>query len=119
MILSYPWIKAILQYYLDAVGCGNNMQSPGTPLPLDFALTMEVRSNTSKKGSATSYRIQPWLCFLHGSLIYLSVTRVDILHTVNKLAKLIQKPGRIHFLAINHVLRNLWDDLFFWSIFLQ
>jgi hypothetical protein len=44
-----------------------------------------------------------------GSLIYLGMTRVDIVYAVNKLAKFTHKPGRIHFEAIVHLLRYLRD----------
>jgi hypothetical protein len=49
-----------------------------------------------------------YLCCI-GSFLYLSVTRVDSLHIVNKLAKFMHKPGPDCLLAFIHVLRYLQD----------
>jgi hypothetical protein len=74
---------------------------------------MEDRSNTSEEAAqlAAEFNLKYTSCI--GSLIYLLVTRADIFYTANKLAKFMQKPGRIHFLAIIDVLRYLWDELYF------
>jgi hypothetical protein len=45
-----------------------------------------------------------------GSLIYLSMTRMDIIYTVNKLAKFTHRPGKVHFAGLLHLLRYLRDN---------
>jgi hypothetical protein len=47
-----------------------------------------------------------------GSLIYLGMTRTDILYAVNKVAKFTKHPGRKHFDALIHVLRYLRDNTY-------
>jgi hypothetical protein len=44
-----------------------------------------------------------------GSLIYLGMTRVDIMYAINKLAKFTHKPGKMHFDALIHLLWYLRD----------
>jgi hypothetical protein len=61
----------------------------------------------SSKQLATEYNINYASCV--GSLIYLGMTRVDIVFAVNKLAKFTHKPGRLHFEAMIHLLRYLRD----------
>jgi hypothetical protein len=34
-----------------------------------------------------------------GAHIYLALTRMDIIHAVNKLAKFTRHPGKVHFMA--------------------
>jgi hypothetical protein len=62
---------------------------------------------TSSKQLAIEYNIDYASCV--GSLIYLGMTRVDILYAVNKLAKFTHKPGKVHFEAMIHLLRYLRD----------
>jgi hypothetical protein len=45
-----------------------------------------------------------------GSLIYLGMTRCDIVYAVNKLAKFTRLPGRVHFDVLLHLLRYLRDN---------
>ena len=57
-----------------------------------------------------------------GILLYLTMTRLDILHAANQLARVVHNPGSAHVLALDHLLRYLagtsnlafvigeWDD---------
>jgi hypothetical protein len=45
-----------------------------------------------------------------GSLIYLALTRTDIIYAVNNLAKITRNPGKKHFEALIHLLRYLRDN---------
>jgi len=79
------------------------------PLPSEFTPLMADRGvdETSSKQLAIEYNIDYASCV--GSLIYLGMTRVDILYAVNKLAKFTHKPGKVHFEAMIHLLRYLRD----------
>jgi hypothetical protein len=98
------YCKSVLKRYLDSVGHPNNIQPHNTPLPLEFSPTTQDSSATLEDAHqlSTEFNLDYASCI--GSLIYLSVTCVDILHAVNKLAKFMQRLGRNHFIALIHVL---------------
>jgi hypothetical protein len=81
-----------------------------TPLALDFVLTSDDCSadEETAKRLEKEYNIDFASCV--GSLIYLGMTRCDIVHAVNKLAKYTRQPGQNHFEALLHVLRYLRDN---------
>ncbi len=78
------------------------MPSDFTPSAADCSV-----DDASSRQLAVEYNIDYASCV--GSLIYLGMTRVDIVYAINKLAKFTHKPGRIHFEAMVHLLRYLQD----------
>jgi len=104
------YYKAIVKKYLESAGCAKNVRQHDTPLPSGFVPTTDDCSSTDQESNklATSFNIDFASCI--GSLIYLSMTRTDIIYAVNKLAKYTRKPGKVHFEALLHLLRYLRDN---------
>jgi hypothetical protein len=94
---------------LDTAGTKKVLAVHSTPLPSEFAPSAADCGvdNASSKQLSVEYNIDYASCV--GSLIYLGMTRVDIVYAVNKLAKFTHKPGRVHFKAMLHLLRYLQD----------
>jgi hypothetical protein len=90
------YCQSLIKKYLDTAGTKRDVTIHTTPLPSGF-----VREE---------YNIGYASCI--GSLIYLGMTRTDILYAVNKVAKFTKHPGRKHFDALIHVLRYLRDNIY-------
>jgi len=103
------YCAAIVKKYLDVAGAPKVDRVHSTPLPLEFIPTSDDCSTdeTAAKILESEYNLDS-SCI--GSLIYLRMTRCDIVHAVNKLAKYTRMPGRNHFEALLHVLRYLRDN---------
>jgi hypothetical protein len=103
---------SILRKYLDTAGCKRDTSSTPTPLPLDFVPSSEDCSDNDEMVAQleAEYNIQYSSCI--GSLIYLTMTRSDIIYAVNKLAKFSRSPGRVHFDVLIHLLRYLRDHTY-------
>jgi hypothetical protein len=104
------YCKSIVRKYLETAGCAKNLRQHDTPLPSGFIPTADDCS--AKEEDAKELELQYNIDFAScvGSLIYLGMTRTDILYAVNKLAKYTRRPGRNHFEAILHLLRYLCDN---------
>jgi hypothetical protein len=104
------YCRAIVQKYLDTAGCAKNTRQHDTPLPSGFIPTSNDCGTTDAEFAelTTTFNIDFVSCI--GSLIYLSMTRTDIIFAVNKLAKYMRKPGKVHFEALIHLLRYLRDN---------
>jgi hypothetical protein len=104
------YCNSILKKYLESVGCKNVSRKHTIPLPCDFVPTSEDCSETEEKAAILmdEYKLDYASCI--GSLIYLSQTHSDIIFAVNKLARYMQKPGKIHIEALVHLLRYLRDN---------
>jgi hypothetical protein len=101
--------QSIVKKYLETAGTKKVVTVHSTPLPSDFipsVVDCSVDESLSQQ-LAVEYNIDYASCI--GSLIYLGMTRVDIIFAVNKLAKFTHKPGKIHFEALIHLLRYLRD----------
>jgi hypothetical protein len=103
---------SIVKKYLETAGCKRDWKAHTTPLPLDFIPSAEDCSKDEEAAKVLSkeYNIDFASCV--GALIYLTMTRTDILHAVNKLAKFTRKPGRSHFEVMVHILRYLRDNTY-------
>jgi hypothetical protein len=103
------YCQSIVKKYLETAGTKKVLTVHSTPLPSDFIPSVADCSvnETSSQQLAVEYNIDYASCI--GSLIYLGMTRVDIIFAVNKLAKFTHKPGKIHFNALIHLLRYLRD----------
>jgi hypothetical protein len=101
------YCTAIVKKYLDVAGAPKVERVHNTPLPLEFVPTSDDCSadEAAAKTLESEYNIDFTSCV--GSLIYLGMTRCDIVHAVNKLAKYTRLPGRNHFEALLHVLQYL------------
>jgi hypothetical protein len=104
------YCMALVKKYLDVAGAPKVDRLHATPLALDFVPTSDDCSADEEiaKRLEQEYNIDFASCI--GSLIYLGMTRCDIVHAVNKLAKYTRQPGRNHFEALLHVLRYLRDN---------
>ncbi len=105
------YCMSILKRYLETAGCPNNTRCHPTPFALDFTPSADDNSTTEEEARTLSmeYNIDFATCV--GSLIYLALTKTDIiLYAVIKLAKITRNPGRKHFEAIIHLLRYLMDN---------
>jgi hypothetical protein len=104
---------SLVKKYLDGAGCKNVSRYHATPLPLDFIPTSDDNSKSEEDmlKLQEEYKLDFASCV--GALIYLALTRVDIAHAVNKLAKFTRLPGENHYNALLHVLRYLRDHSFF------
>jgi hypothetical protein len=101
---------SIIKKYLDPAGAKKVTHSHTTPLPMDFvpmADDCSIDDGTSEK-LIVEYNLHYTSCI--GSLIYLAMTRTDIIYAINKLAKFSRRPGKVHFEALLHVLRYLRDN---------
>jgi len=76
------------------------------PLPSGFVPTSDdcATTETESKELDFSYNVDYASCI--GSLIYLSMTRTDIIYSVNKLAKDKRKPGKPYFEALRYLRDN-------------
>jgi transposase InsO family protein len=101
---------SIIRRYLDTVGCANVSREHTTPLPLEFVPTADDNSVDEAAAEALSNEFNLDVASCVGALIYLALTRVDISHAVNKMAKYTRRPGKNHFMALVHVLRYLRDN---------
>jgi hypothetical protein len=101
---------SILKRYLETAGCPNNTRRHPTPFALDFAPSADDNSTTEEEARTLSMEYNIDFASCVGSLIYLALTRTDIIYAVNKLAKFTRNPGRKHFEAIIHLLRYLRDN---------
>jgi transposase InsO family protein len=104
------YCAAIVKKYLDAAGAPKVDRVHNTPLPLDFVPTSDdcSASEEAVKLLEQEYNIDFASCV--GSLIYLGMTRCDIVYATNKLAKFTRLPGRVHFDVLLHLLRYLRDN---------
>jgi hypothetical protein len=104
------YCKAIVKRYLDTAGCAKVVRYHDAPLPSGFIPTSDDCAATDAECAdlSTAFNIDFASCI--GSLIYLSMTRTDIIFAVNKLAKYTRKPGKVHFEALIHHLRYLRDN---------
>ena len=104
------YCKSIIKKYLDSVGCKNVTRKHTIPLPTEFVATSEDCSKSEEIAAelVEEYKFDYASCI--GSMIYLSQTRTNIIYAVNKLARYMRKPGKIHFDALVHLLRYLRDN---------
>jgi hypothetical protein len=103
---------SIIRRYLDTIGCANVVREHTTPLPLEFIPTADDNSASEEASAALATEFNLDFASCVGALIYLALTRTDVIHAVNKLAKFTRRPGRNHFIALIHVLRYLRDHSF-------
>ena len=79
------------------------------PLPLDCIRSAGDNSVTEADTQKliTEYNLDVASCV--GALVYLALTRTDIIHALNKLAKYTRCPGKAHFIALIHTLQYVRD----------
>jgi hypothetical protein len=104
------YCKAIVKKYLDTAGYRKIGKHHDAPLPSGFIATVDDCSASEEESKALSEGLNIDFASCIGSLIYLSMTRTDIIYAVNKLAKLTRRPGQVHFEALLHLLRYLRDN---------
>ena len=106
------YCTSVVKRYLEKAGCKNVTRFHNTPLPSDFVPTADDNSKDDETAAKLQeeYNIDFASCI--GSLIYLALTRTDIIYAVNKLAKFTRQPGEKHMLALVHLLRYLRDNTF-------
>jgi hypothetical protein len=95
---------------LDTAGCTKITRHHDAPLPSGFIATVDDCSTSKNESQQLSEGFNIDFASCIGSLIYLSMTRTDIIYAVNKLAKFTRKPGKVHFEALLHLLRYLRDN---------
>ncbi len=104
------YCQSILWCYLDSAGCENIIQPHSTPLPSGFIASGENLSASDDESHNLSMEYKIDFCSCFGSLVYLTLTWMDILFAVNKLVKLASHPGKLHFDALVYVLCYLRDN---------
>jgi hypothetical protein len=104
------YCKAIVKRYLDTAGCTKITRRHDAPLPSGFIATVDDCSASEDESQQLSEGFNIDFASCIGSLIYLSMTRTDIIYAVKKLAKFTCKPGKVHFEALLHLLRYLRDN---------
>jgi hypothetical protein len=80
------------------------------PLPSTFIPIIDNCSKTEEQANQLSIEFNIDFASCIGSLIYLSMTRVDIAFAVNKLEKFTKQPGKIQLKALIHLLRYLQEN---------
>jgi hypothetical protein len=90
---------------LDTAGYTKITRHHDAPLPSGFIATVDDCSASENESQQLSEGFNIDFASCIGLLIYLSMTRTDIIYAVNKLAKFIRKPGKVHFEALLHLLR--------------
>jgi hypothetical protein len=96
--------------YLDTAGTAKNERQHVTPLALDFIPSADDCSQDEVVAEQLEKEYNIDFASSIGSLIYLGMTRCNIVYTVNKLAKFTRQPGRNHYEALLHLLRYLRDN---------
>jgi len=104
------YCASIVKKYLDAAGAPKEDRIHSTPLPLDFVATSDDYSANEEVARLLEKEYNVDFASCVGSLIYLGMTRCDIVYAVNKLAKFTRLPGRVHFDVLLHLLRYLRDN---------
>jgi hypothetical protein len=104
------YCAAIVKKYLDVAGAPKVDSIHNTPLPLDFMPTSDDCSPNEEAAKLLEQEYNVDFASCVGSLIYLGMTRCDIVYAVNKLAKFTRLPGRVHFDVLLHLLRYLRDN---------
>jgi hypothetical protein len=104
------YCAAIVKKYLDVAGAPKVDRIHTTPLPLDFVPTSDNCSKNEEDAKLLELKYNVDFASCVGSLIYLRMTRCDIVYAVNKLAKFTRLPGRVHFDVLLHLLRYLRDN---------
>jgi hypothetical protein len=104
------YCAAIVKKYLDAAGAPKVARLHNTPLPLDFIPTSDDCSTNEEAAKSLEQEYNVDIASCVGSLIYLGMTRCDIVYSVNKLAKFTRLPGGVHFDVLLHLLRYLRDN---------
>ena len=99
------YATSIVAKYLDTDTVKVSSKFYKTTLPADMIFTKyDVSTSDEKVEKLTrEYNIHYKDCI--GSLIYLLSTRVDLIFTVQKLAKFSANPGMVHFEGLIHLLR--------------
>jgi hypothetical protein len=104
------YCAAIVKKYLDVAGAPKVDRLHNTPLPLDFVPTSDDCSASEEAAKLLEQEYNVDFASCVGSLIYLGMTRCDIVYAVNKLAKFTRLPGRVHFDVLLHLLRYLRNN---------
>ncbi len=91
---------------------GHNIrqQHDTMPLPSTFIPIIDNCSKTEEQANQLSIEFNIDFASCIGSLIYLSMTRVDIAFAVNKLEKFTKQPGKIQLKALIHLLHYLQEN---------
>jgi len=105
------YCASIVKKYLNSAGAPKVERAHSTPLPLDFVTTSDDCSTDEEAAKLLEKEYNVDFASCIGSLIYLGMTRCDIVYVVNKLAKFKRIPGRVHFNVLLHLLRYLRDNL--------
>ena len=100
---------SLVKRYLDKAGCKVVSRLHATPLPLDFTPTVDELSADEATANKLMEEYNLDFASCVGALIYLALTRTDIIFAVNKLAKFTRRPGENHIKALLHLLRYLRD----------
>jgi len=105
------YCTSLVKRYLDKAGCKNVTRVHVTPLPLDFVPTIDdlAKDEAASLVLQEEYNLDYASCI--GALIYLALTRTDIIFSVNKLAKFTKRAGENHLKALVHLLRYLRDHI--------
>ena len=82
------------------------------PYPWIFVPTADDNSVDEAAAGVLSSEFNIDFASCVGALIILALSRVDIIHAVNKMAKFTRRPGRNHFIALVHILRYLRDHVY-------
>ena len=107
------YCRSLIKRYLETAGCPKILRHHTMPLPSGFIPTCDDCSSTEHDAQQLSseYNIDYASCV--GSLVYLSMTRTDIIYAVNKLANYARHPGRPLFEALTHLLQYLCDNIMY------
>jgi hypothetical protein len=96
--------------YLDHARSKKVMHMHNTPLPLDFSPALDDCSMDEAAAEQLSFEYNLNYASSIGSLIYLAMTRSDIIHAMSELARFSCHPGKKHFVALLYTLRYLRDN---------
>ena len=96
---------SVVKHYLEKAGCKNV-----TPFITHLCLQIIIQERWSY--SEIAGRVQYWFASCIGSLIYLALTRTDIIYAANKLTKFTHHPGETYLLALVYLLWYLQDNTF-------
>jgi len=81
------YCKSLVKRYLETAGCPKVLQHHTMPLPSGVITTCDDCSSNEHDAQQLSLEYNIDFASCVGSLIYLSMTRTDIIYAINKLAK--------------------------------
>ena len=104
------YVQSLLQRFLNTVRMPILDKKTSTPIPTDFVYSKDDLAETEDASKILQRKYNIDFRALIGCLLYLTYTRIDIVYSINKLAKATHRPGEYHLKCAVHLLCYLRDN---------